>query len=84
MGKFRVRVKPNAKNDEVSIMGDGTIKISIKAPPKEGKANKYLIKFLSTYTGIHTENIRIISGQHSKNKVIEIKGIGKIPFPNNV
>jgi len=78
MGKFSIKVKPNAKNDKFEFMGDGTIKISIKAPPKEGKANKYLIKFISKRFKIPTTKIKIISGEHSRDKRIQIEGIDRL------
>jgi len=75
MGKFSIKVKPNARKDEIKIMEDGAIKISIKAPPIGGKANKYLIKFISKKIKVPKTGIKIISGEHSKNKVIQIEGV---------
>jgi len=78
MGKFRVKVKPNAKKDRVEIMEDGTVKISIKAPPVEGKANKSLINFISKKFKVPKAKIKIISGKHSRNKIIQIERVDEL------
>lgn len=71
-----VKVIPRAKKNEISqVMADGTIKIRLTAPPVEGKANKALIKFLATSLQIPTQDIEIISGSKSRNKVVLLKGI---------
>ena len=70
-----VKVIPRAKKNEISqVMADGTIKIKLTAPPVEGKANKALIKFLSRSLQIPTQDIEIISGSKSRNKVVLLKG----------
>lgn len=70
-----VKVIPRAKKNEISqVMADGTIKIKLTAPPVKGKANIALIKFLSRSLQIPTQDIEIISGSKSRNKVVLLKG----------
>ena len=83
MGKFRLFVKPGAKRDAVQMMDDGTIKVYIKARAIEGKANKYLIKYISKITNISKSKIHIISGEKGRYKIIEVEGVEKFPLPNN-
>jgi len=48
MSVYKIKVIPNSsKNEIVEKMSDGTIKIKLKAPPIDGKANEELIKFLA-------------------------------------
>lgn len=73
-----VKVITNAKLDEiVGLMDDGTVKIKIKAKPIQGKANFYLIKYLSKRLGIHSGDIEIISGTNSSKKLIKIENVNK-------
>lgn len=72
--KFIVKVKADAKVDEVNREGN-TLLIKIKAPAREGKANKALVKLLADYFHVPQSGINIKSGLGSKNKVIEIEGI---------
>jgi uncharacterized protein len=70
--KIQVKVKPNARQDSLELLEDGTIKASIKAPPVEGKANEYLIRFLSSVLQIPKSSIEITSGHSSSYKRLEI------------
>lgn len=68
-----VRVSPRSSKNEISgIMADGTVKIRLTAPPVEGKANKALIKLLSSVLDVAPSNIEIIAGQTSRDKLVTI------------
>ncbi|MBI5390138.1 YggU family protein [Candidatus Woesearchaeota archaeon] len=67
--RISVHVKPNAVKTEL-LEAEGTcMKIALKAPPQDGKANLELIKFFSKQ---FKKRIRIVSGITSKHKVIEV------------
>ncbi|HBU06571.1 MAG TPA: YggU family protein [Candidatus Magasanikbacteria bacterium] len=71
---IKIKVTPrSSKNEIVETMSDGTIKIKLKAPPVDGEANKELIKFLSTEWKIPKSKIKIVKGQTSRTKTIEIE-----------
>ena len=68
-----VRVVPRAKKDEiVAILADGSLKIRLKAPPVEGKANRALVKFLAKKIGVPVRDIEIVAGQTSRSKLVSI------------
>lgn len=69
---LRVRVKPNSKSDEVSIDSDGTIRVRIKAPPVEGKANKYLVEYLAKYLGLSRSKVTLLKGETNQYKTLDI------------
>ncbi len=68
-----VWVQPNAKKNEIVGVSEGFLKIKVKAPPKEGKANRELINFLSDVLGVKTKDIEIVSGDKGRKKVLKIK-----------
>ncbi|MFZ2189313.1 MAG: DUF167 domain-containing protein [Candidatus Magasanikiibacteriota bacterium] len=73
MKKITVKITPRSSKNEIGeTMSDGTIKIKLKAPPVDGEANKELIKFLSAEWKIPKSKIKIVKGQTSRNKIIEI------------
>ena len=72
--KIRVKVVSNSKNEEVTKEDDGFL-VKVKEPPKEGKANKAVIKLLAEYFGVSQGSIRIVMGFRSRTKVIEVSGI---------
>ena len=46
--------------------------MNVKEPPREGKANKAVIKVLAQHFGVPQNKVKILSGFKSKIKVIEI------------
>ena len=70
---FKIRVWPNAGNDEVRGEGaDGSLKIGIAAPPTDNKANLALQKFLAQKLGLRRYQVEIIKGHTEKIKTIKI------------
>lgn len=67
-----VQIQPNARKSEILGLLNGALKIRIKAPPIDGKANEEVISFLSQELGIPKKYLSIKSGQTSKKKLIEI------------
>ncbi|MDP2983031.1 MAG: DUF167 domain-containing protein [Candidatus Latescibacter sp.] len=73
--KMGIRLVPNASRDEVAgITEDGRYKVKVQSPPVEGAANRRLILFLAERLGVSKSRVRIVSGEKSRNKVIEIEG----------
>jgi uncharacterized protein (TIGR00251 family) len=78
--RLTVRVIPNArKNTVVSWTGE-ELRLKIKAPAVEGKANAALIEYLSELTKVPRSRIAIKAGEKARIKVIEIDG----PSPEEV
>ncbi len=69
--KINIKVTVNAKKQKVAQVNNG-LKVYLKAKPEKGKANKELISLLALYFDISKNNINIVKGEHSRNKVIEI------------
>lgn len=77
-GMLKIRVTPRAKTNEIiEILPDGTVKIRLTAPPLNGKANKALIRFLSSILDIPRSNIEIISGSKGRNKTLRVYGLNQ-------
>jgi uncharacterized protein (TIGR00251 family) len=71
--KIQVKVKSNSKTEEVSQESDNFI-VKVKEPPKEGRANRAVVKLLAEHFGVSQSQVRILSGFSSKNKVVEVAG----------
>lgn len=69
--KINVRVIPKAKQNKVVVEPD-RLKVYLTAPPVEGKANQALIEILAEHYGVRRSQVRIISGQKGRDKVVEI------------
>lgn len=69
--KITVKIQPNAKKSEIVGREGDVLKIRIKAPPVEGKANDELIRFLSKEWKIPKSEIKIVYGKTGKLKIVE-------------
>ena len=72
-----VKVTPGSRSDEVlGFMDDGeTLRIKLRAPAVDGKANKALVSFLSKRLGVAKSSITILRGEKSRLKRVEICGV---------
>ena len=72
--RFPVRVQPRASRNELAGgHGDG-IKVRITAAPVDGEANEALIAFLAKKMGVAKSALSVVSGETSRDKVIEVTG----------
>lgn len=69
---LRIKVKPGSKKDEIVREADGTLKIKIRAQPVGGKANKYLLQFLSDALHLPKSGIKLLKGETNQFKTLEI------------
>lgn len=71
-----VRVTPRAsKNRIVEVLGDGTVKIQLTAPPVDGEANAKLIEFLAAVLDISKSRIEIVAGATGRDKLVTVTGM---------
>jgi uncharacterized protein (TIGR00251 family) len=70
-----VRVIPRAPRTRVDGRRGHAIRIRLAAPPVDGAANDALVAFLSDALALPRRNIRIISGEMSRDKRVAIEGL---------
>ncbi len=72
---FAVRVHPRArKNALTGTLGDA-LKLSLTAPPAEGRANQACIEFLAEVLRVPRSSVTIAAGPASRNKVVRVAGM---------
>lgn len=71
-----VKVIPNAKEnsikEEMDLFGKIIYKIRTTAKPKDGEANEEVIKIIAKHFKVAKQDVRIIKGLSSREKVVEI------------
>jgi uncharacterized protein (TIGR00251 family) len=77
MATIRVHIVPNAKIDKVMGKHGGMIKVKLRAPAVEGKANTALLKFLAENLSMPQRALVLERGERSRDKVIRIDGISE-------
>ena len=72
---LRVRVQPRASKDEVAGEMGGALKVRLRAPALEGHANEALVEFLAELLKTPRSAVRILGGERSRTKRLEIRGV---------
>lgn len=67
-----IKVIPNAGRVGCKLDKRGQLKCYLKSTPKQGRANKELIRLLAKSLGIMPSNISIVTGKISRKKRIRI------------
>jgi len=74
-----VRAQPGAKKTAIAgVYGGGAtarLKVSVQAPPLEGRANAAFIRFFADTFGLPKSAVELLSGELSRNKVFLLRGV---------
>lgn len=66
-------IKTGANQNKIVGKYGDRLKLQVAAPPIEGKANAELIRFIAKFFSMPQTQIRLISGLHGRNKLVQIK-----------
>jgi len=72
---FPVQVRPRAKRDAIEGEYQGALRVRVTAPPVDDRANDALRRLLAKRLKVPISALRIIGGQKSPRKRIEIAGV---------
>lgn len=76
--RFTVRVKPGSRRDAVGGRWDAghgsALVVAVTARATAGKANDAVCRVLAAAFGVRGRDVRIVSGEHARDKQIEIAG----------
>lgn len=71
---FAVRVHPGAARTAINgTLGDA-LKISLSAPPSDGRANQELVEFFADLFHVPRSAVQILAGARTRHKAICIAG----------
>jgi len=74
-----LKIQPRSSKDSFGEVIDGVRKLRIKAPPVDGKANAYLVKYLAKVFKVPKSHIKVETGLTSRNKRIRILNCNQCP-----
>jgi uncharacterized protein len=72
---FAVKVHPRAKKNAITGEVGEALKLSLNAPPVEGKANEACIEFLAELLKVPRSSVSIASGQTGRRKIVCVSGL---------
>ena len=80
MTRLSIRVQPGARSDAITgwtadVRGGEVLKIRLRAPAVEGKANAALIEFLAHSLGLRRSQIALLRGEKAREKIVAVEGM---------
>jgi len=72
-----IHLSPRASRDAVDGLHGDSLKVKIKAPPVDGKANAYLLAFLAQTLGVAKASVSLERGETSREKTVLVRGISE-------
>ena len=71
--RYTVSVKPGGSKNEVVENSPNELIIKTTARAHDGEANKAVVEILAKYFHVGKTKIKIVSGEKSKKKIIEVE-----------
>jgi hypothetical protein len=68
-------VQPKSSRTRVTGLHDGSLKLTITAPPVEGKANAQITAFIAKLFKIPKASVTLVSGHQGRHKRVAVTGI---------
>ena len=72
---FAVKLHPRAKKNGVTGEVGDALKLSLTAPPVDGKANAACIEFFAKLLKVPRSSVTIAAGETSRNKMSRVSGV---------
>jgi uncharacterized protein len=72
---LHLHVQPKASKSRIVGLHDSCLKLTVAAPPVEGKANKEVVKFLAAVLGVPARDVTVKSGIQARRKLVAVKAL---------
>lgn len=72
---INVKVVPRASRDQTAGVCGDAVKIRLRAPPVEGRANRALIEFLAGTLEIPKSAVELLRGHTGRRKLALLRGV---------
>lgn len=70
-----VRLTPRAGRDEVVGWQGDELRVRLRAPPVDGRANEALLRFLASRLDVPPSSVELVSGVTARVKRLRINGL---------
>ncbi len=72
--RFEVHAKPRNSRPGLGPIRDGILEVKLAAAPVHDAANAELVKRIAKVLGVPRKQVRIVRGEHSRRKLVEVLG----------
>ena len=76
--RFRVRVQPGARRNEIVGLWNGSLKVKVAAPAQDLRANRALLEFLADTVHLPLHQLVVVRGDRSREKTIGVRGLSRL------
>ena len=76
---LHIRVQPGSNTDEIAGPHGDQLKIRLRAPPVDGKANNALIRFVADQCRVARRDVEIVAGASGRDKRVRINAPESLP-----
>jgi uncharacterized protein (TIGR00251 family) len=73
--RVNVRAHPNARKEEVRLVGHRSLEVWVRAPAQDGRANEAIERALSTSLGLRRSAVEIQRGATGREKVVVLTDV---------
>ncbi len=73
--RLSVRAKPRASKSRIVSVQGFELEVALAAAPVDGAANEALLELLASALAIRQSALRLVLGQASKHKLVEVSGL---------
>jgi len=70
-----VRVTPRATRDEIVGWQGNELRVRLRAPPVDGRANQALVRLLAKRLDVAASSIELVSGATARVKQLRVEGL---------
>jgi uncharacterized protein len=74
--RFSIRVQPRSSRPGVDGLHGDALRVRVGAAPVDGAANAAVVEVLAAALGVPRGAVRIVAGDLSRSKVVEVDRIG--------
>ncbi|HEX2420685.1 MAG TPA: DUF167 domain-containing protein [Acidimicrobiia bacterium] len=72
---INVHVQPGARNNRIVGRQGDALKVSVREPPADGRANAAVARMLASWLGVAAGSITLVAGRTSRRKRFFVAGI---------
>ena len=73
--RIELRVVPRSPRNQIAGVREGRLLVRVTAPPVDSAANQAVVALLAETLGRPKRDVRIVTGEASRNKSVEIDGV---------
>ena len=81
---LRVRATPKASRNAIQGTHEDSLKVSVQAPPENGKANDAIRKLLAKALKLRPSQVELKSGKSSRDKRFQIEGLTRAELEERI